>query len=339
MWFVGIDWAEKHLDFCIENLSGDVILRGRVDNTDLGFNSLLSSFAKENIDLASTAVSIESPHQRVVDFLLARGVSVYPVNPKAVYDYRKSRFPSGSKSDTADAQLLSDYLREHHKHLTIWRLDEPSLRQLSLLVEDRDKLVQQKVRLQNQLRSTLIAYFPQAVEAFSDLTTQTALEFLSQFPTFASTQGRTEEEWNVFLDKNRCFHPQARHRFLTAMKQKPIIVDDAVVKAKSLFVQTIVQQMKVVVTSLKEYNKQIETLLLSNDDGFLFRTLPGVDVILAAKLLVSIGTDRNRFSNANELQSFFGTLCALDSPDVQLERALTSTRHKHAIYQGLWTIP
>ena len=39
-----------------------------------------------------------------------RGVDVYPVNPTAVYDYRKSRFPSGSKSDAADAQLLADYL-------------------------------------------------------------------------------------------------------------------------------------------------------------------------------------------------------------------------------------
>ena len=34
MWFVGIDWAEKHLDFCIENLSGDVILRGREFTND-----------------------------------------------------------------------------------------------------------------------------------------------------------------------------------------------------------------------------------------------------------------------------------------------------------------
>jgi len=100
MFPVGIDWAEKHLDYCIENSSGDVILRDRVDNDDDGFNSLLQSFEKEKIDLSEIAVAISSPNQRVVDFLLARGVSVYPVNPKAVYDYRKSRFPSGSKSDT-----------------------------------------------------------------------------------------------------------------------------------------------------------------------------------------------------------------------------------------------
>jgi len=197
MWFLGIDWAQKHLDFCLENNSGDIILRGRVDNDDDGFNLMLKHLLQSNVSLTDTAVSIESPHQRIVDFLLARGVSVYPVNPKAVYDYRKSRFLSGSKSDTADAQLLSDYLREHLKPLRVWCLPEGELRQLSLLVEDRDKVVTEKVRLQNQLRSTLLGYFPQAVEAFSDLTTQTALEFLSQFPTFASTQGRTENQWNT----------------------------------------------------------------------------------------------------------------------------------------------
>jgi len=127
---------------------------------------------------------------------------------------------------------------------------------LKLLVEDRDKLVTQKVRLQHQLRSTLINYFPQAVEAFSDLSSKTALEFLAKFPTFSLTQGQSEEKWNQFLNQCRCFHPSARVRFLDAMKEKPQSVDEAVVKAKSLFVTTIVGQLTYVVASLKEYNKQ-----------------------------------------------------------------------------------
>ena len=32
MFPTGIDWSEKHLDFCITNERGDVILRERVDN-------------------------------------------------------------------------------------------------------------------------------------------------------------------------------------------------------------------------------------------------------------------------------------------------------------------
>jgi hypothetical protein len=197
----------------------------------------------------------------------------------------------------------------------------------------------------------LIEYFPQAILAFSDITQKTALQFLEKFPTFESAQGQTDEEWKAFLDEQRCFHPKARQRFFDAMKLPPIKIDDAVVKAKSLFVTTIVGQLSVVITSLAEYQKQIEILLRTFDDGFLFRSLPGVDVILAAKLLISIGTDRERFSKASELQSFFGTapytkgsgqyrcvhfrlVCALCSPDIQLETALTSTRHK-ACHKGM----
>ena len=95
---------------------------------------------------------------------------------------------------------------------------------------------------------------------------------------------------------------------MSAIKCQPITVDEAVVCAKSLFVTTIVGQLTIVVASLKEYNTKIETLLKTFSDGERFRSLPGVDVIISAKLLVSIGTDRERFSNANQLQSFFGTV-------------------------------
>jgi transposase len=58
---------------------------------------------------------------------------------------------------------------------------------------------------------------------------------------------------------------------------------------------------------LKEYNDQISTLLENFSDSDRFRSLPGVDTILAGKLLVFIGKDRERFSSALELQSYFGT--------------------------------
>ena len=91
------------------------------------------------------------------------------------------------------------------------------------------------------------------------------------------------------------------------MKLKPQKVDEAVVLAKSLFVTTIVGQLRFVLASLKEYNNQISTLLSNFSDGDRFRSLPGVDTILAGKLLVFIGTDRERFSSALELQSYLGT--------------------------------
>ena len=332
MWFLGIDWAEKHLDYCLENQSGDVLCRGRIDNNEAGFAKMLAGTTQLGTTLEQVLSAIESPHQPVVDFLIARGVTVYPLNPASISNYRKSLKSSGSKSDPADAQLIASYVRLHHGKLRAWRLSEPELRQLKLLISDRDKVMTEKVKLQNQLRDTLLGYFPQAVEAFSDLSSKTALDFLTQFPTPENIQTRSEQQWKEFLDKHRVFHPKARERFLTAIKCQGLTIDAAVVSAKSLFTSTLVSQLQSLRTALAVYQERIEVLFKGFDDSACFLSLPGVDVLLGAKLLVGIGTDRQRFTNANELQAFFGT-----APYTKCSGQYRSVRFRFACHKGMRT--
>ena len=332
MWFCGIDWAEKHLDFCIETESGDVVKRQRVDNNEGGFSTLQATFLTHNINSNEIAVAIESPHELVVDFLLVRGIAVYPVNPTAIEQYRKSQKVSGSKSDAADAQLIADYVRSHVKTLRKWQIAEPGLRELQIVVTDRDKLVKEKVRLQNQLRSTLRGYFPQAIEAFDDLTCPTALDFLSQFPNEKAVICQTDADWISFLDAHRVFNPKARQRFLSAFSRHLTTVDEAVMSAKSLLTQSIVAQLVPVMATLDIYHKRIKALLGQFADDTHFQSLPGVDIILAAKLLVAIGTDRARFQNANELQSLFGT-----APYTKKSGQYESVHFRFACHKGMRT--
>lgn len=307
MWSLGIDWAEKHLDYCLLSPNGDVRQRGRVDNNESGWAQMLNDGLQEGKDPKHLVAAIESPHQSVVEFLMVREVVVYPVNPKAIKDYRKSLRPSGSKSDPADAELIAGFLRIHHQKLRGWSLPEPELRQLQLLLEDRDKLIAQKVRLQNQLRSALLGYFPQVVDAFSDLSSKTALDFLEKFPTPDSVKGLSQAQWEEFLNQHRVYHPKARQRFLTAMRQNPFPLDCHVISAKSLFTEILVSQLLSLTAAVDVYDQRIDALLKGFDDFSRFQSLPGVDIVLGAKLLVAIGTDRHRFAAATELQALFGT--------------------------------
>jgi transposase len=307
MWFVGIDWSKKHLDYCLLQSDGAVAHRDRVDNTEKGFARLLSELGKHDISLESLAVSIESPHQRVVDFLLARKVAVYPVNPKSISDYRSSCKVSGSKSDTADAQLIATYLLHHHQSLRKWHCGSLESRKLKLLLNDRDQLVTEKVRLENQLRETLDSYYPQATAAFRSVSCKSMLTFLSRYPTFEVTAENKEEDWIEFLNEMRIYNPTSREKFIAAMGQPEISIDKPIAQTKSMLTLALVKQLAAIVNALAEYNEMIETLIVNSSDGQRFRSLPGVDVILAAKLLAAIGTDRNRFSSANELQALFGT--------------------------------
>jgi hypothetical protein len=62
-------------------------------------------------------------------------------------------------------------LDEHHKNLRPINMPDETIRELSILLEDRDKLVEQKVRFSNQLTNTLKEYFPQALDAFGSIPT------------------------------------------------------------------------------------------------------------------------------------------------------------------------
>lgn len=139
------------------------------------------------------------------------------------------------------------------------------------------------------------------------MTCPTALDFLAQFPTPEALQPQTQTDWCRFLDEHKVFNPKARQRFLTALSGPKLTVDKAMVSAKSLLTETLVTQLQSLTKALDVYEKRMRALLEGFDDSDLFRSLPGVSLILAAKLWVGIGTDRERFEHANELQTFFVT--------------------------------
>jgi hypothetical protein len=69
---------------------------------------------------------------------------LYPIHPAAANDFRKAVYPSGSKSDPVDADLLLDLLLTHRDRLRLWRPDTEQTRELQFLVEDRRRMVDEK---------------------------------------------------------------------------------------------------------------------------------------------------------------------------------------------------
>jgi len=56
-------------------------------------------------------VAIETDKNLIVVALQAAGLTVFPINPRAVARYRERHGQSGKKSDPGDAALLADVLR------------------------------------------------------------------------------------------------------------------------------------------------------------------------------------------------------------------------------------
>jgi transposase len=305
MIYIGVDLSDKFFDSCITNSYGDVLTRNRFDFDYDGFCSFTKVIQEHQTDTQKSMVGLENPRSRLVDFLTQRGYHVVLTNPTAISSYRKSRKPSKAKSDQADAQLIADYVREHHRSLRCIQIPEETVRELSLLLEDRDKLIQQKVKFSNQLTSTLKEYFPQALDAFGSIDSKCAIQFLQRVDTFAQVKAFSRKELEQLLKECGIYRKDSKERFHKAMGKPVSHVSQAVVNAKVRLKNILVTHLHLLIQQIQEYETQIKSLMDSIPNGHIFRSLPGADYILGAKLLVLYST--RDFTDASEAQQLFGT--------------------------------
>jgi transposase len=71
-------------------------------------------------------------------------------------------------------------------------------------------------------------------------------------------------------------------------------------------VQAIVNQLRPLMVSIKELDKQIAELFAKHEDHELFSSFPGTGEVLAPRLLSVLGADRDRFESAEEIQQLSG---------------------------------
>ena len=100
---------------------------------------------------------------------------------------------------------MADYLREHHTSLRCIQIPDEDIRELSLLLEDRDRLIQQKVRFSNQLTSTLKEYFPQALDAFGSIDNKCTIKFLKRIDTYAELKALSAKKLEQLLKECGAF--------------------------------------------------------------------------------------------------------------------------------------
>lgn len=305
MFFIGIDLSDKVMDSCIINSAADVLTRSRFDFTHDGFCSFIQHIREHGVDSQTCVIGLENPRSRIVDFLIQRGYTVLHVNPYSIAKYRESRSPSKAKSDQADAQYIADYIREHYKTLRPLSIPDEKIRELSILLEDRDRLVQHKIRLSNQLTSTLKEYFPQAVKAFGSITNKCALRFLGKIDTFQQVKALGHKDLEKLLDNCHCYRTDSREIFHSAMKETPSCIPQEIVRTKTRLKNVLVRQLCLLIEEIVEYDRQIQDMMSNIPYGNIFTSLPGADYILGAKILV-LYASRN-FQTASEVSALYGT--------------------------------
>lgn len=183
MIFVGVDWAEDHHDVWVMNDAGNKLGYRRL-GTGIegvaGFHALVAGYVEDPVEVV---VGLETDRGLWVDALVAAGYQIFGVNPKAVARYRERHRVSGGKSDRGDAKVLADLVRtDRHNHRRVAG-DTPQVDGVQVLARAHQRLIWDRQRHGNRLRSALREYYPAAVATFPDVADRDALAVLGKAPT------------------------------------------------------------------------------------------------------------------------------------------------------------
>lgn len=305
--FVAIDWADRKHVFvlqaagCLQRESG--VIEHSPESVEVWAAQLRHRFGNRPI-----AVAVEQSRGPLV-FMLSKyeHLVVFPVHPTTLAHYRMSFRPSGAKDDPGDADLLLELLRLHRDKLRRLNPDTEETRTLQFLVEDRRKLVAEKTRTSNRITAAVKKYYPQVLEWFEEVGTVLVAEFLQQWPTLEQLQrAKPATIERFFRAHNSRSVARIRQRLEQIEKAIPATTDAAVVVGCSTAVVAWAGLLKQLLEAIAGYDRQIEALAREQPDYGLMRSFPGAGAVLAPRLLVALGTQRERYESAEQLQCYSG---------------------------------
>jgi transposase len=316
--FVGIDWADRKHVCAVQSADLSTIEYGQIEHTPEAVEAWASELARR-FSQRPVAVALEQVRGALV-FMLTKyeHLVVFPVHPTTLANYRKSFRPSGAKGDPHDAALLLDVLVRHREKLRRIDPDTAETRTLQFLVEERRKLVQERIRFAQRLTAHLKLYFPQVLGWFGEISSQIAGDFLKRWPMlerlqkvkpttvqrfFAEHNSRSSEKIATRMEEIRCAVPATR--------------DVAVIVSSSSAALALVGVLQQIRGAIASYDAQIDKLARQHPDFAIFASLPGAGAALAPRLIAALGTKRDRYRTAHEIQCYSGIAPVVESSGKQ----------------------
>jgi transposase len=206
-------------DIALVDTDGAVVARSRIGTGAGGFNDLLALIAEHGGSAEHTPIALETDKNLLVVALAEAGFTVYPINPRAVARYRERYRQAGGKSDPGDAAVLAHILRtDRHLHRPLPAVSDQA-RAVKALARQQQEAVWALQYTINRLRSMLLEFYPQALQAFPNLTHKAAVTVLAAVPTPAAGQKLTRARLVALLRRaGRGNHPALVEQILADLR-------------------------------------------------------------------------------------------------------------------------
>lgn len=304
--WAAVEWSEDVHGLCVVDPHGTVVERTEVAHSAEGLAELAEAVAKHR---PLGGVAVEGRPALVVQALLEAGATVYPINPKLSKAWRACLSVAGRKDDGFDAFALADGLRERHAHLRPLELDDDDTRRLKILCRDEQQLIAEKTAWVNRLQAVLKQYYPQVMEWFADWTSPAAWDFVLAFPRPADLAAASTQKLVGFLRTHRLrLTPRRRERLAHRTEGPAWPADPVMADARGEYALAAARMLRTLHAQLRRYRARIEELFAAHPDAAVFASLPGAGAKLAPRLLVAVGSRRDRFESARALQQLSGTV-------------------------------
>jgi transposase len=223
--------------------------------------------------------------------------------------YRERHSTSGAKSDAADAHLLAEIVRLDRAHHRPLAGDSEIAEHLKVATRAHQTMIWSRVRQVNALRSLLREYDPAALAAFgTDLADRDALAVLAAAPTPEQGRRLSQARIETLLRKGG----RQRNLAATAAKIKTALASEqlrarpGVVAAYAASASALIAVLTTMVAQTEVLAGQVEQGFGQHPDGEIYRSQPGLGVVLGARVLAEFGDDPDRYADAKSRKNYSG---------------------------------
>jgi hypothetical protein len=335
--FVGVDWAEAHHDVHVQDESGKRLGGGRLPEGVEGIARFRELAARHAPEPGDVVVGIETDRGLFPAALMAAGYQVFAVNPMSTSRYRDRHAVSGAKSDPGDAKVLADLVRtDRHNHRPAAE-DSDLAEAVKVLARAHQSMIWSRRQHASRLRSALREYYPAALAAFDDLASPDAVEVLRAAPEPALGAALSRTQIAAALrrgGRQRGISARAAviQAALRAPQLQPPPVIAAAMGASARALAAVIAEMTTQIAVLEE---QLTADFEAHPDAGVIRSLPGLGIILGARVLGELGDAPGRYPDAKSRRNYAGTspiTRASGTRRVVLARHARSKRLADAIY-------
>ena len=311
MIFVGIDWSEEFHEVELQAGSGRVLKRLKLRVDLAGLTRLQEVITDAAEEPSQVVVAIEASHGLLVNALVASGYRVYDINPLTAARARQGESPAGSKSDAGDAHLLANLVRTKRQDLRPLAGDSEQAQAVHIRARSHVRAIRHQQRLRNQLRSSLAKFFPGALPLLGD-----EPEELRDALAVLTLAANPVQARRLSLNKLRAsLARHGRQRNLDAKaaqiqeqlrQPQPELSSAKVLSAHSDEVRYLVRSLVQVRSEVALLEEQLAQDFEEHPDAKIILSLPGLGVVLGARVLGESGDDPTCYANAKARKNYAG---------------------------------